>query len=806
MSRRKSRRNRERSSTRSLAPEAPESSPARSRSWLIAGAALALLALAALALFWWRGEAPPSGADTAARTPAEAEFVGSSTCTGCHEEAYEAWRGSQHERAMQVASPATVLGDFSGATFTDQGVTTSFIRRDSLFFVRTVGPDGEPGEFQVRYTFGVHPLQQYLIELDRGRIQPLTVAWDSRSAEEGGQGWLTLYPGESIEHTDELHWTGRLQNWNFMCADCHSTNLQKNYDPQSDAFATTWSEIHVGCEACHGPASRHLEWASESGEGGDYGEIDPTAMGLTVALDEREGVTWQIDPASGLPSRSVPRETQREISVCAQCHSRRAQVAEGYVAGDPFLDHYVPSLLMPGLYYPDGQQRDEVYTHGSFLQSRMFAAGVTCSDCHDPHTQELRVEGNAVCAQCHTPTRYDSADHHFHTVDGEATQCVSCHMPETVYMQVDPRRDHSLRIPRPDRTVSMGVPNACNGCHTDRSPEWAAAAVREWYGDEPDGFQTFAEAFAADEQESPEAPAALAALAANRAQPAVVRASALARLVDDPSLVAFEAARAGLADPDPLARRAALSILEGIPPQQRIAMAAPLLFDPVRIVRQQAAWVLAPVAAALPLAETRAAFTRASNEFIASQRYRADRPENRITLGTYFAQLGRLGEAESEYRAALRMRPAAVAAYVNLADLYRSQGREADAEQVLREGIEHVPLDANLHHALGLSLARSGREGEAREKLRLAAEQAPDQPRFSYAYAVALHSAGEGAQAIDVLEDALGRHPRDYDLLYALATFHRDAGRMDAARAAAERLREAYPQDPSAQQLDAALR
>jgi predicted CXXCH cytochrome family protein len=787
-------------------PSPPNQRRRSRRTLLIALGALTLLAVGAAAFLWLRQRSGTAAAPAPGAVDAPAaRFVGSAACAGCHADAFEAWRGSQHDRAMQEAMPATVLGDFSGGSFVQDGTTTTFLRRDSLFLVRTEGADGEVGEFEVRYTFGVDPLQQYLIELEGGRVQPLTVAWDSRPRDQGGQRWMSLYPGERIEHGDELHWTGRQQNWNFMCADCHSTDVRKNYEPARDAFATLWSEIDVGCEACHGPGSRHLEWASAGAEGDPEAE-DDGSLGLTARLDEREGVRWSVDPTTGLPRRSAARTTQREISVCAQCHSRRAQVAEGYVAGAPLLDHYLPSLLMPGLYHPDGQQRDEVYIHASFLQSRMFAAGVTCADCHDPHTQKLRAEGNAVCAQCHTPARYDAPAHHFHEQEGEGGQCVACHMPETTYMQIDPRRDHSLRVPRPDRSVSLGVPNACTQCHTDRDASWAAAAVRRWYGRDAGGFQTFAETFAAHERGEPGAPDSLAAIARDRNQPAIVRASALARLADRPTMVAMEAARVGLFDADPLARRAALGILEALPPADRVALAAPLLSDSSRIVRLQAAWMLAPSAGNLPLAASRAAFTRASNEFIASQRYLADRPENRVTLGTWFAQLGRVAEAETEYRAAIRLRRAEVAAYVNLADLLRGRGREAEAESLLREGLEAVPGDPSLHHALGLSLARSGRLDEAREMLRRAAELGQGEPRFAYAYAVALHSGGDVAAAIETLEAALEEHPNDYDLLFALAAFHRDAGRRSVAAEYAARLRAAHPYDGAAVQLHESLR
>ena len=787
-------------------PRKPTPTPPRPRrpgpTTYLAVATVAAVLLAA-ALLWSR-RAGTESASPAAPPPPAASFVGSAACASCHAEAFAGWRRSQHARAMQEATPATVLGDFSGVTFTADGVATTFLRRDSLFLVRTVGPVGEEGEFRVRYTFGVHPLQQYLIELEDGRVQPLTVAWDAREAALGGQRWMTLYPGQRIEHTDELHWSGRQQNWNFMCADCHSTNVRKNFDREADAFSTAWSEIHVGCEACHGPGSRHLDWAREPrGENPSDGD-GGAERGLSVALDERAGVIWTVGE-DGVPRRGEPRATEREVTVCAQCHSRRAQIGEGYLAGNALTDHYLPSLLVPGLYHADGQQRDEVYTWGSFLQSRMFAAGVTCADCHDPHTQDLRAPGNALCGQCHTPARYDTAAHHFHPAGGEAAQCVSCHMPATTYMRIDPRRDHSLRIPRPDRSMALGVPNACNGCHTERSAAWAAAAVRGWYGNPRPGFQTFAEAFAAHEAGAAGADTELRAIAGDASQPSLVRASALARLADRPTLVAFEAARVGIFDSDPLARRAALQIVEALPPAERVNLAAPLLADPSRAVRIHAAWVLAPVASTLPTTGARAALTRASNEFIASQRYLADRPENRVTLGAFFAQLGRSGEAEAEYRAALRMRPSEVSAYVNLADLYRARGDEPGAERLLREGLRAVSDEPNLHHALGLSLARSGRVEEARASLARAAELAPEQPRFAYAHAVALHSSGSVDAAVEVLEAALRRHPADYDLLFALATFHRDAGRRDAARAAARRLREAHPGDPTAERLHRSL-
>ncbi len=709
----------------------------RYRSALIA---LALVAAAGLAVVAWRtgvfrGQSPTIVEGPAAAAPGAtalaAGYVGSAACARCHESESKAWEGSQHALAMQVADERTVLGDFDDAKFSHFGVTSTFFRRDGRFMVRTEGPDGRLADFEVRHTFGVYPLQQYLIDLGGGRVQALTIAWDSRPQAQGGQRWFHLYPGERIAHDDELHWTRRQQNWNFMCADCHSTGLEKNYDAQSDTFRTQWAEISVGCEACHGPGSAHVAWAESAGAGAK----PAGGPGLTVLFGERKAAGWKIDPATGNAVRSRPRETDSEIEVCAQCHSRRGQFSNGYRAGEPFMDHYLPAVLSPGLYYPDGQQRDEVYNWGSFLTSRMYAKGVTCGDCHEPHGGKLRAEGNAVCAQCHLASKYDAPTHHFHAQGTPGAACASCHMKTENYMVVDPRHDHSFRIPRPDLSANLGVPNACNQCHGDRSPEWAAAEIRKRFPSPKPGFQDFAEAFAAADRGDPAATIALSQLVANGEEPAIVRASALERLAQLGGENATLAAEAGLDDPHALVRHAAVGVYDGVPPEERLAV-VPRLSDPVRAVRMRAARTLAPVPDQA-LGTAASAYATAAEEYIAGERFNADRPEDRTNLGGFFTERGRYQEAEAQFRSALALDPAYVPAWVNLADLMRIRNREADVEATLREGLTHTPSDAMLHHVLGLSLVRQGRKAEALRELERATELAPDNARFAYVYGVA---------------------------------------------------------------------
>jgi predicted CXXCH cytochrome family protein len=691
---------------------------------------------------------------------------------------------------MQYPTEHTVLGDFNDSSFAYSGVTSTFFKREGKYSVRTDGADGKLADFDIKYTFGVAPLQQYLVELAKGHVQAAPIAYDVRDRAAGGQRWFHLYPGENVDFRDELHWTRRSQNWNFMCADCHSTNIVKGYDAISDSYNTTYSEISVGCEACHGPGSAHLEWA-------DHKTAD-ASLGLTVVLDERRDIRWTPDPATGQPRRSVARTSERELSVCAQCHARRSQIAEGYRAGQPFLDHYLPELLTPGLYHPDGQQRAEVYIWGSWLQSRMNAAGVTCSDCHDPHTEKLRLTGNGVCTQCHN-ARYDAPSHHHHAAHSPGGQCVACHMPATTYMVVDPRRDHSMRVPRPDESVTLGVPNACDRCHGDRGAAWAADSVRKWLGRDAVGYQSFARAFHGAQADDPSVAPALAQLAADGAQPGIVRASAAAHLAElgpfDPAL-AGELAR----DPDPLVRLAATRLAEALPAGERAGQVVSLLKDPRRAVRIESARVLAAAQGAIP--ETlEPAWQTASEEYLATLRYAADRPESRAALGSFLSARGKTDEAQAAYSAALALDPQFVPAYANSADLWRSTGRDDQAAAVLERGIAQVPRAAALHYALGLTRVRLHQQSAALESLKRAAELDPMVARYTYVYAVALHSAGQAGQGIAILEQAQKRWPHDHDVLLGLASFQLEAGRTAAARRTASALIAAYPADPDARAL-----
>ncbi len=718
-------------------------------------------------------EVPPS----ISKTP-EAVFAGTQACATCHVAQFEAWSGSQHARAMQVASKDNILGDFDASSI--------YSERDGKYWARIDNADGELQDLEGKYTFGVWPLQQYLVETSGGRLQTLPIAWDARPENEGGQRWFHVYGDEAITHSDLLHWTGREQNWNYMCAECHSTGLEKNFDASTDSFNTDWAEINVACEACHGPGSRHV--------------ADPKS-GFDVDLNDAGDASWIMNAATGIALRSETRNGPSvQPEACGRCHARRGVIATEYEFGRPLTDTHRPSLLDEHLYYPDGQILDEVYVYGSFLQSKMYGAGVTCSDCHDPHTAELKTTGklSGVCASCHLPSKFDSTEHHHHPQS--AVECVDCHMPSTTYMVVDPRRDHSFRVPRPELTISTGSPNACTQCHDDQDDNWAVNAVERWYAESSDGPAHFSEAIHAGRLARVGANDALIEVINDQDISGIVRATALTLLAapfaDDVAAVI----KRELSASDPLIRIGALIALEGVAPEFRGQWAASLLRDPIRAVRMQAVSTLSPARSTLRQSGQES-FRVAELEYVDSQMAISERPEAHLNLGNLYLNGGNAAKAEQSFRLALQIEPRAVAARANLADLYRQTQRDADAEQLLRDGLELDGGSPALHHALGLVLVRGGQPDDALGELALAAELDSNNSRFAYVYAVALNSLGHGAQAIKVLENAQASFPANYDIAWALATMYRDIGQTDDARAAAEGILSQYPNDQNSRRL-----
>ncbi len=792
-----------------MLPTNREGSRPRARRYVVAGLVLATL-IAGVTLFFVSSSPVPDPASSPSPGPAvtsntapgaaSATHVGAETCKTCHESEFKAWSGSHHQLAMQEATATSVLGDFANAKFRKDGVESTFFKRGDRFMVRTDGPDGKLTDYEVTYTFGLYPLQQYLIPFPGGRYQALPIAWDARPKSEGGQRWFHLYPKQKTDYTDSLHWTGVYHNWALQCAECHSTNLRKGYDAASQTYKTTFSEINVACETCHGPASTHVDWAKQAKP--PYGARADKGL---PSLQSRWKEAWTFpNEQARFAVRDKPA-APAGMNSCAACHARRSTLSEDRTPGAPLEDSHRLAMLTAPNYHADGQQREEVYVWGSFLQSKMHQNGVTCMDCHEPHSQKLRAEGNALCTRCHAATEFDVPKHHHHTAGGKGAQCVTCHMPTQNYMVIHARQDHSLRIPRPDLSMKLGSPNACTQCHTDKKPQWAASAMDQWYGKSWRERPHYGNTLHAGETQGVRALPGLLELAASPTAPAIVRATAATLAQPHANPDSLPAVRALLQDADPSVRIAALGMIARADPANRVLSGAPLLADPVRGVRIEAARLLADIPDTQIPEGKRAARAAALLEYENALALEADWPSGQVNLGNLRLQQGRGDEAIAAFERAIALDTGFPGAYVNLADALRQLGREPDAEKVLRQGLAALPRDADLHHSLGLLLTRKGDKMAALNEFVEAAKLAPDNARYAYVHAIAVDSAGKREQALTLLRSANKRHPNDLDILSALLSISRETGDRRAALVYAKQLAEMVPGNPGLNRLIAEL-
>jgi len=707
-----------------------------------------------------------------------AEFVGSEKCKRCHEIAYNKWRGSHHDLAMDVANETTVLGDFTDANYTDpyNNVTSRFYRQDGKFFVQTEGPDGQPGDFEITHTFGAYPLQQYLVPFPDGRLQCLNIAWDADK-----KSWYRLPPYEVEGPDDWLHWTRGGQTWNVMCAECHSTRLTKGYDPDSGAYQTTWFEIDVGCEACHGPGSDHLLWADKP----------PFARKATEDY--------------ALAVRTGNLDTTRQIKLCAPCHSRRFQLGDNLHTEGELLDLMVPQLLNEGLYYPDGQILDEVYVYGSFVQSKMYQHGVRCSECHDIHSLKRHKEKNDLCTQCHRADVYDSKKHHFHKKvhNGQPSEghlCVKCHMPGRIYMGADYRPDHSLRIPRPDLSAKLGTPNACSaqGCHADKPLSWNVEHYTKWYGETRKPH--YGEIIATGRTQLPEAEQNLIRLAEDPLVPAIVRATALELLRSYPSPASQITLAKALEDDDALIRYTAIRSLEYFDAETRLKRIAPKLYDPVKAVRMEAAMMLSVMPKEQLREDDHEAFDKGLSEYREAMLYNADLAAQRYNLGNLAVNLGDDEQAVAVYEKSIAIDDRFYPAKVNLAMLYNRQGKNREAEKLLREVVEREPELYEVSYSLGLLLAEMQKYQDAERYLAVAASGL-NYGRARYNHGQVLLVLNQPDLAEQALLTALSLDPQNSEFFLALADFYLKSGQTEKARELAVNISRQFPDHKTAIEL-----
>jgi predicted CXXCH cytochrome family protein len=683
---------------------------------------------------------------------ASGSFADDSQCLNCHAAQATAWQQSDHYKSMQIAEAKTVLGRFDGSGASYNQDTFSFYRESGKYLVAISHAGQQATRYEIKYTFGFYPLQQYLAQLPQGKFQALPVAWDSRTKAEGGQRWYAL--------TSDLEWDHFAYTWNTSCAECHSTQFQKAYDVASASFKSHFQEINVSCTACHGDASGHTAWLKN-------GQQKQAHAGFSHSLNESG--TWTRTLGQRIAERETP-PLGTQLSSCAQCHAHRT-IIEPWSLDKSMLDHIQLSLISPPLYHPDGQIKEEVFVSGSFLQSKMHAAGVVCSNCHNPHTSKLKAEGNALCSQCHAPEVFDTKKHSLHDSQNAGSLCVNCHMPATTYMGVDARRDHRFGIPNPQSTINHGTPNACNQCHSDESPEWALEKISA--GFQSKNIDPHTDMFAALDEQPWLSSNDLSNLLSKDRLTDIIYASALTRLNTATESTAFQLVISNLKNTAPLRRLGAVRALEVLPQDQRTNYLKDLIHDPSKSVRMTVARLLAGSLSSPALSDgQKSDLNNLLKEYQNSLRINEDNPGVQLALGELYQGRGHNEQAKLAYKRAIAIDDQYSPAYINLADLHRRMGDDKTALGNLIHASQIVPEDSSLLYALSLAYFRHQQYDKGISSLRLAHDLAPSNSDINYVYAVALESVGKPQQALTILQTYLHSFPSNVQILELSARYH----------------------------------
>jgi Flp pilus assembly protein TadD len=584
-----------------------------------------------------------------------------------------------------------------------------------------------------------------------------------------------------------------------------------------------------------------------------------------VQLAKAPSLFWDRERGYALAKLKVESNVP-QIQACAPCHSRRQIVADGFTGGCNYYDYYANELLTTAAYHADGQIMDEVYEYSSFLQSKMYHKNIKCSDCHDPHSARLKHTGNQVCTSCHQHPagKFDGELHHRHSMTGTGSACVECHMPQTTYMEVDPRRDHSFRIPRPDLSVKLGTPNACTRCHIrdkklpgetsvpavpsvpfenaarlqallgrtdlkeyadwlkkaregDRMVQarlsdvdrWADAALDKWYGASRKREPHFAEALHAAREIDRNAPAKLLELLADRKQPAIARATAALELGSfaEAGSREHQALRLAAGDPDPQVRIAAIRSLPRDGSDATVSLLAPLLSPPQpRAVRTEAARAILQMNQAQLTGEERRAFHAALDEYISGAMTISDRAGAHLNIATTYEGLGDFKSAETAYQTAIQVEPRSVGPRANLASLYERRIEEARQQAMQlgqsgdRAGAERAI--AAIEHLPGVVDQLRSAELALQERDVLLA---PYDAGVQYRTGLMRHTLGWSKEAESALLNAALLEPRNLVFQYHLAVLYRDTERVDQAQAVVRRMLKLQPENKAIHDFAASL-
>jgi len=710
-------------------------------------------------------EATPASAPTA-----NPGYAGSASCRECHAQAYQLWAGSHHAEAERLVQTNRDRSAFDPAReFRHATQKTSLQWRDGQAQIAGFGRAHNWETDTVARVIGEDPLRQFLIAFPGGRFQVQEAAYAPRSNE-----WFNTFGNEDRQPGEWGHWTGRGMNWNAMCAACHNTRVQKNYDATADTYHTAMAEPTVSCEACHGPLQAHVDW------------------------EKKYRGSGRKDPAFPKLSRA------QVFDMCSSCHARRADLTGDFKPGDDFNDHFdLTTVDGSELFYPDGQIHDEDYELSAFLGSKMHNDGLTCLDCHPRSLHMAKLHGNELCLQCHKggfpkAPAIDPTAHSHHAAGSAGNECANCHMPQTVYMQRHARHDHGFTIPDPLLTKQFGIPNACNRCHTDQSADWALKSVDSWYGEKMqrhtrERAQIIARARAGDAA----SPANLVRLLQTEEIPywRAVAANLLGNWPADKNVT--PALLQGLNDTNALVRSACVRALTPLVENEPVAKAVqPKLGDPLRNVRIAAAWALRA---------TLDTNSPAGNELLRMLAFNADQPTGQLQLGAFYFSRQEPERALAHFQKAVAWDGFSPGLRQELAVVLSSLGRTKEAAAQLEEAVRLAPREAQSHYQLALACNELGDLSRTVAELKTTVELDPRHARAWYNLGLAQNALGKTDEAVQSLVRAESTEPRDAAIPYARATILMRLGRAEEARTAARRALEIQPDFGDAQALLRAL-
>ncbi|MDO3694000.1 tetratricopeptide repeat protein [Wenyingzhuangia sp. chi5] len=686
-------------------------------------------------------------------------YVGSQKCKECHATQFKDWEGSHHDKSMQKANRQTIIAPFNGEVFKSQGVTSTFFQKEGKFYVNTEGRDGKNHDYEIIYTFGFTPLQQYIVLFPDGQYQCLRTAFNTKKNK-----WFDLYPDFKVVHKEWLHWSRGGLNWNTMCADCHSTNVKKNYNEKNHSYDTNYAIINVSCEACHGPGKKHVENALKKGS--DY---------------KNDGTMQMV----GLDSKEL-------VDACARCHARRENITLFHTPQGTFLDHYFPQFITKDIYHADGQILDEDYVYGSFIQSKMYHNGVSCKDCHNPHSTKRKFDDNRLCMQCHDGATFNVESHHKHKMGTKEAMCINCHMPGKYYMGNDFRRDHSFRIPRPDLSIKYGTPNACVGCHKDKDDQWAYENFVKLYGEPKKNH--FSDKLAPGITGTIGGRDSLMLLAHDTIYPNMARASAVSNLRNYAGQINVSEVLKFLKDKSPLVKGATADLLFDLKlGADNYKVLLPLLKDDKTAVRVKAFFALSSIPYSKIPKEYRDVYEKVKIEFANHLKATGEFSGGRMKRAQYYLNTGKIQSAISTLEDALKIDITNNIVRTTLANLYYQVKDYQKSEEAYKTILEQEPGFGLTNYDYGLLLNELGRPKEAIVQLQKAIGYLPENDRIAYNLALLYFQNKQTKNAISVLNTQLKRSANNTDLIYLMAYIYKENNEIEKAKKYAKKLIEIAP-------------